>query len=97
MDEYTSVVKPMARGQITLPIQMRKVLGITPETWLWVKLEKRKILIEPLEKQPADFRKFTQALRKIAKSRKAYWAKSDSSLLKRMRTKSRKRLKKLLK
>ena len=46
------IVKSMDRGQVTIPIDIRKKLNITPQTWLWVRLIKDKILMEPVEKKP---------------------------------------------
>ena len=44
------IVKPMARGQITIPQQFRDELGITADTHLWImKLPNKGILIKKVE------------------------------------------------
>jgi len=93
---FSEIVKPMERGQITIPINIRKKLNITPKTWLWVKLVQDRILIEPvLEKAlPSSFSSY---LNKSASDSKVYWTKQDSSALEKTRKKASQRLKRLVK
>lgn len=43
------VVRPLAKGQITIPIAIRRALGITESSLLEVRLEGNKIVISKLE------------------------------------------------
>lgn len=89
------IIKPMERGQITIPIKIRKKLNITPKTWLWVRLVQDKILIEPvLEK--ASLSSLSSYLNKSTSNPKVYWAKKDSSALEKVRKKSSQRMKRLV-
>ena len=49
-----TIVKPMERGQITLPQKLREKMGITKNTLLNVTIEEDKIVIIPLEKMFGD-------------------------------------------
>ena len=84
----------MERGQITIPAEIRKKLNITPETWLWVKLIKDKILIEPIskEKEEDSLQEFLLA---DVSDRQSYWTKEDDEALEKVRKNSQKRLKNL--
>lgn len=44
-----TIVTPMARGQITIPKEIRDKLGIKPGTPLNVTLEVNKIVVQPLK------------------------------------------------
>ena len=44
-------VKPYSKGQITIPLEFRKYLGINEDTWLHLKIKDGKIIIEPVEKK----------------------------------------------
>lgn len=86
------IVKPMARGQITLPVKIRKKLNITPKTWLWIKLVKDKILIETVEKE-TNINLMADYLKKTVNNRQMYWQEKDSLNLKKVSQKSFERLK----
>lgn len=43
------VIKPLAKGQITIPISFRKTLGINETTLFKAQLKKDGILLTPLE------------------------------------------------
>lgn len=43
------VIKPLAKGQITIPISFRKTLGIDESTLFKAQLQKDGILLTPLE------------------------------------------------
>lgn len=88
----SEIVKPMERGQITLPIGIRKKLKITPKTWLWVKLIKDKILIEPVE-QKISSDSLSVFLEKNIADEKIYWQDKDTLAIKKIEKKSKKRLK----
>jgi len=90
------IVKPMQRGQITIPINIRKKLKITPQTWLWVKLvNNEKILIEPVEKESLSVSMAEYLLSSLSDSQ-IYWDKEDTEVLKKVKKRSRERLKKLI-
>lgn len=48
------IVKPMERGQITLPVKFRQKLGISKDTLLNVTLEGDRVVIIPLKKMISD-------------------------------------------
>jgi len=89
------IVKPMERGQVTIPINIRKKLGIGPQTWLWMRLvDEDKILIEPVEKNGGS-NSLLAFLGKMASDSKIYWQKKDSQALTAVRKKSLQRIRKL--
>ncbi len=92
---FSEIVKPMQRGQITIPINIRKKLNITSQTWLWVKLIQDKILIEPVEKE-GSVPSLLSYLNKSSSDSKSYWTKKDSSNLGKVSKKSSQRLIKLV-
>lgn len=95
-DELKQIVRPMERGQITIPVAIRERLKITSKTWLWVKLiAGGKIVIEPVEKKAtpdllADY------LKSFSSDTKIYWSKKDIENIKKIEKKSFKRLKKFV-
>ena len=95
VQDINEIVKPMQRGQITIPVNIRKKLNITPKTWLWVKLVKDKILIEPVENFSLSS-SLLSYLDKAASDPKIYWTQQDSANLNRARKKSSQRLKRLV-
>jgi len=50
----TKLVKPLSRGQITIPIEFRKKLGINSNTILSISLKGNKIEIIPTKVQEID-------------------------------------------
>lgn len=44
-------IKSFSKGQITIPKEMREVLGMEPEFWLKVHIEGGKIVAEPVEQK----------------------------------------------
>lgn len=48
----TKVVKPMAKGQITIPVEFRRQLNIGADTFLQITLKEGKIEIVPLRLVP---------------------------------------------
>ena len=89
-----AIVKPMERGQITIPVNIRKELKITPQTWLWIRLIKKdKILIEPVERKSSS--SFLNYLKGVVSDPRVYWTKEDSVALSKIRKKSLQRLRKL--
>ena len=90
------IVKSMERGQVTIPLQMRKKLKITPQTWMWVKLvEGNKIVLQPVEKQIKDDKRMqlSEFLKKNRGNKKIYWNKEDDENLEKVNKLTRKRLK----
>jgi AbrB family looped-hinge helix DNA binding protein len=85
------IVQPMARGQITIPIKIRDKLGIDENSWLWVKLQKNKIIIEPVEENTGA--KTQYFLEDAANNKNVYWSKSDTNKLEKIDEKSKERLK----
>ena len=54
MNMLDVIVKPMERGQITLPMKFRQKLGISKDTLLNVTLEGDRVVIIPLKKMIGD-------------------------------------------
>jgi len=50
--ELTGVVKPLAKGQITIPVEFRRRLNIGTDTFLQLTLKGEKIEIVPLHLVP---------------------------------------------
>ena len=50
--ELTGVVKPLAKGQITIPVEFRRRLNIDADTFLQLTLRGEKIEIVPLRLVP---------------------------------------------
>ncbi|MFH1602123.1 MAG: AbrB/MazE/SpoVT family DNA-binding domain-containing protein [Candidatus Shapirobacteria bacterium] len=94
VNAVSGIVRPMERGQITIPVNIRKKLEITPDTWLWVRLVKNKIMIEPVEKDSSS--SLSNVLLDSTKDPKIYWKKSDIKDLDKVREKSKERIKKLV-
>ena len=47
------VVRPLAKGQITIPIAIRRALGITESSLLEIRMEANRIVISKLEPEGA--------------------------------------------
>lgn len=89
------IVKPMERGQITIPIAIRRKLNITPKTWLWIKLVEDKILIESVEKE-SSAPSLADYLLSAASDSEVYWTKDDTKSSKKVARKTKERLKRLV-
>ena len=88
------IVKPMTRGQVTLPIKIREQLNITPNTWLWVRVVDNKVVLEPVN-QPQNQTDLIQAVQALAKLEQPLWQETDEKVRQKTRRKSIKRLKKV--
>jgi bifunctional DNA-binding transcriptional regulator/antitoxin component of YhaV-PrlF toxin-antitoxin module len=53
------IVQPLAKGQITIPVSMRRALGIDETTPLRIRLEGEQIVISKLSKPHPDIRLYT--------------------------------------
>lgn len=90
---YEDAVKIMNRGQITIPIEMRKKLGLQPKAIVTIKLtDSNDLLISPMTKKKETLREFLESM---ANDKRVYWTDNDSKRLKRIRKKSIERIKKL--
>jgi AbrB family looped-hinge helix DNA binding protein len=55
VEENTSqLVKPLAKGQITIPARFRRALGIDADTYLRITLEGRRLVLTPVRVVDAD-------------------------------------------
>ena len=54
------VVKPLAKGQITIPAEFREALGIDPDTLLSVSLVGDHLEVRPLPRGEDAFRRYTE-------------------------------------
>ncbi|MFB0534112.1 MAG: AbrB/MazE/SpoVT family DNA-binding domain-containing protein [Anaerolineae bacterium] len=55
VEENTSqLVKPLAKGQITIPARFRQALGIDADTYLRITLEGRRLVLTPVRVVDAD-------------------------------------------
>ncbi len=62
--ELTGIVKPLAKGQITIPVEFRRRLNIGTDTFLQLTLKGEKIEIVPLRLVPKGeplLREYTDA------------------------------------
>ena len=99
------ILRPMERGQITLPAKIRKNLGINAKTWLKVtELSNRKITIEAVDVSenknsniiPAQM-PIEEMLKELDKLPKPDWKDDHFDYIKKMRKSSHLKLKKMLK
>lgn len=89
----SEIVQPMQRGQITIPVAIRRKLNITSETWLWVKLIKDKIVVEPVKQEKTQ--DLSGFLLEDADDTSSYWTDEDSRKLKKVKAQSKQRSKDL--
>ena len=52
----TRVVRPLPKGQITIPVAMRRALGITEDTLLEVALEGDRLVVKVMPSRSGSFR-----------------------------------------
>src|SRR3989344_9667622 len=96
------IIRPMLRGQITLPKKYREKLGITPETPLNVTLEQDAIVVKPLHElipQPVQSptiikatlskKQYLKKLKQMRQIRTPLWTKEDDIRKKEMERKER--------
>ncbi len=99
------ILRPMERGQITLPAKIRKSLGINAKTWLKVsEMSNKKIIIEAVDVSesrnsnviPAK-RPFAEVMEELKnwKGRSFTWTEEDDRNLKKVKELSLKKLRKL--
>jgi AbrB family looped-hinge helix DNA binding protein len=50
----SQLVKPLAKGQITIPARFRRALGIDADTYLRITLEGRRLVLTPVRVVDAD-------------------------------------------
>lgn len=100
----TEYVKPISRGQITIPVSYRKAFGIDEHTWLRVEADKERIILLPEKKQkpskesakiiPAKVS--MEEYIKILKNMKgSFWTAEDERLRLKSRKDEEKKLKRL--
>ena len=53
-DQLTRIVQPLRGGQITIPAEFRRRLGITPQTMLQITMEGQDLRIHPLHLHPTE-------------------------------------------
>lgn len=88
------IVRPMARGQITIPAKIRSKLKIDSNTWLWIRLlANNQIIIEPVKKTKSG--SLLEVLEEMTKNKEVLWDEEDTKKLEASRRLSRKRLKRL--
>jgi len=90
--KFIDIVRPMARGQVTLPIKIREQLNITPHTWLWVRVTDNKVVLEPVS-PPQNQTNLAQTVQALAKLKKPLWHELDEKARQKTRQESIKRLK----
>lgn len=54
------IVKPLAKGQITIPVEFRQALGIDAETLLSISLVGEHLEIKPLHQEEEVLRRYTE-------------------------------------
>lgn len=68
------IARTNSKGQFVLPVAMRRILGITPETNLHISLDEKTITITPLPHKPLQTKK---SLYEILKSTQGALAGDD--------------------
>ena len=93
----SEVVKPMERGQVTIPIKMRRKLGIDPKTWLWIKMTSGgRIYLEPVvEKDGESDKVLKEVVEKMVSLGEVFWTKEDDEVYKGRKNEGKKRIKSL--
>jgi len=93
METIREITKPMSRGQITIPIKIRKKLAITNDTWLWVNVNNNnQIVIEPVKPEQGSIQSY---LANATKDTTSYWTDTDAESLNQVTQKSLDQLKQL--
>lgn len=57
-------IKSFSKGQITIPKEMRKTIGVGDDFWLKVYIDDNKLIAEPVG-EPEDKSKYLESLLKI--------------------------------
>ena len=90
---YEDATKMLSRGQIVIPVEIRKKAGLVPRSLVKVKLTiENNIIIEPLEKKKSSLAEF---LEKMKNDKTIYWTKKDDKRRAKIKKLSIERLKKL--
>ena len=90
---YEDATKMLSRGQIVIPVEIRKKVGLVPRSLVKVKLTiENYIIIEPLEKKKSSLAEF---LEKMKNDKTIYWTKKDDKRRAKIKKLSIERLKKL--
>jgi len=90
---YEDATKMLSRGQIVIPVEIRKKAGLVPRSLVKVKLTiENNIIIEPLEKKKSSLAEF---LEKMKNDKTIYWTKEDDKKRAKIKKLSIERLKKL--
>ena len=95
---FDQIVKPMERGQVTIPLKIRKALKINSQTWLWVKLlANMQIVIEPVTSDRRSTTTLAEFVSQVSDQSqgRGYWTEMDDESVKRVRKSTRGKLKKL--
>ena len=65
IDRASKLVRPLRGGQITIPAEFRRKLGITEDTMLRVTLEDEGLRLTPVRMETAEARAGSQWLREL--------------------------------
>ena len=89
----TDVVKIMERGQITLPIEMRNILGLEAKSLVVVQLtDTKNLIIQPLQQKKASLQDFIE---EMSRDKNIYWTEEDEKLRLKNRKNSLQRIDKM--
>ena len=89
----TDVVKIMERGQITLPIEMRNILGLEAKSLVVVQLtDTKNLIIQPLQQKKASLQDFIE---EMSQDKNIYWTEEDEKLRLKNRKNSLQRIDKM--
>jgi bifunctional DNA-binding transcriptional regulator/antitoxin component of YhaV-PrlF toxin-antitoxin module len=88
-DEY---VRPISRGQITIPAAYRKAYGIDANTWIRIEAKPTKIILFPEEGKRKDISKYLIKLKAI---KGGWWSKKDEKARLQNRKREEEKIKKL--
>jgi AbrB family looped-hinge helix DNA binding protein len=53
-EDVSQLIKPLAKGQITIPARFRRALGIDADTYLRITLEGQRLVLTPVRVVDAD-------------------------------------------
>lgn len=88
---FEDIVKVMERGQVTIPLKLRKLFNLQKGYRLWVRVNTdRKIILEPVKEDKG--KALSEWLIKMTNDKKQYFTFFDEKKLEQIREKSKNKL-----
>lgn len=58
---FEDIIRVQPKGLVTIPKRFRRLIGLEPQSFARMRLEKRRIIIEPVRTLPYPVRSYTDA------------------------------------